>query len=379
MPRTPTHPDLQGAIVSLVGTGGAMSRAEIARRLGVSAATVTNVTKAMIERGSLTESGTVPSGGGRPATLLDVTQHRRFALGVKITPNHLTLAEVELTGEVSPGWSVDLDMRSPAVLDRIAAIVAERMGDERRLLGIGVALPGFADPANPGVVTAPILGWRTVDLGGMLSRRTDLPVVIDNDVNALAVATRLYGPQPAPDNLLLITIGYGIGCAFTAGGRVFRGARGGAGEFGHIVVDPDGAPCECGLRGCLETLVSDDALVARAVRDGVLPAGATKDDLNRAAEAGDAGARELFAWAGRTLGVAVASLVHVLDPEALVLSGEGVDMWQHWEPGFLPSLRAHLPIHRRDLPVSTQAWSEDIWAHGAASLVFASPLRLAAT
>ena len=143
--------------------------------------------------------------------------------------------------------------------------------------------------------------------------------------------------------------------------------------MGHTCVDPKGEECYCGLRGCLETLIGDDALSRRARALGVIGAHGTKDDLNRAAVDDEPGARDIFGWAARHLGQALANLIHVLDPEQIHVSGEGVDVWQFWEPEFKKSLREHLPAHRRDLQVVVQSWAEDTWAHGAASLVFASP------
>lgn len=240
-----------------------------------------------------------------------------------------------------------------------------------------MALPGALDPRD-GTVTSAVLDWSAVPLPTMLAQATGLPVFVDNDVNALAIAARLYDGR-LPDDVLLVTIGYGIGCAMTIGGRVHRGARGGAGELGHVVVDPDGQACACGLRGCLETLIGDNALARRAVAAGIVPAGGTKDDLNAAARRGDPAASALFDAAGEELGRELASLVHVVDPELLVISGEGVDVWQYWKPGFTRALRAHLPRQRRDLRVVVRDWGEDTWTRGAASLVFASPFEQAGT
>jgi len=364
--------DLSAALIGLIGARGPLSRADAARLLKVSPARVTQATRTLVETGILTEVGTAPSEGGRPAILLDITTDRRRALGVKITPNHLAFSRVDLAGNADATTSVNLNTAAPDALERIVAIVADEMHNgDGELLGIGLAFPGSLDESG-GLVTSAILGWHRVPLPDMLVHATGLPVFLENDVNALAIAARLYEDSLAED-FALVTIGIGIGCAFTMGTRVYRGAHGGAGELGHTLADPDGALCVCGLRGCLETLIADDALTARAVRDGILPAGGTKDQLNAAAAAGDERALELFRWAGEQLGRALASLVHVIDPSLLVVSGEGVDVWSFWEPGFSPALRAHLPRHRRDLRIVVRDWGEDTWARGAAALVFASP------
>lgn len=363
--------DVSAALIGLIGTRGPLSRADAARLLKVSPARVTQTTKALIDAGVLTEVGTAPSDGGRPAILLDITTDRRLALGVKVTPNHLTFSRVDLAGNAGPAISANLSTAAADAPERIVEMISsETASGADELLGIGLALPGSLD--SDGLVNSAVLGWHRVPLPAMLSQATGLPTFVENDVNALAVAARLYDAS-LPEDFALVTIGIGVGCAFTMGERIFRGAHGGAGELGHVLIDPDGEPCVCGLRGCLETLISDDSLTRRAIATGVLPPSATKDDLNRAAAAGDAGAEKLFDWAGEQLGQALASLVHVVDPSILVISGEGVDVWQYWEPGFSRALRNHMPRHRRDLRVVRRDWGEDTWARGAASLVFASP------
>jgi predicted NBD/HSP70 family sugar kinase len=364
--------DLAAALIGLIGTRGPLSRAEASRLLKVSPARITQATRPLVDAGVLAESGTIPSGGGRPAILLDITNGRRRALGGKVTPNHLAFARVDLAGMAGEACSIDLDMRASGAIDRIVDTLATQVRDgDEELLGIGLALPG--SPDRNGLVTSAILGWNRIPLATMIMHATGLPVFVENDVNALAIAAQLYDDGPAADDRLLVTIGYGIGCALTLDGHVYRGAHGSAGELGHIVVQPNGEPCDCGLTGCLETLIGDNALARRAAILGVVPEDGTKDDLNAVARAGHAGAADLFDWAGQQLGDTLASLVHVFDPEDVVISGEGVDVWEFWEPGFTRSLRAHLPSHRRDLRVTVRNWGEDTWARGAASLVFASP------
>ena len=366
--------DLSDAIIGLIGTRGPLSRASIARQLGVSPASITHLTRSLIEEGVLREAGTDASSGGRPATLLDLNDRRRYALGVKITPNHLAVTEVEMNKEQGPSTSLDLDMRSPDTLDQITQAVAQAARSHQdELMGVGLAIPGFSKPQDPDIVTAPILGWNQVDLGRLVRERTGLPVIIDNDVNALLLAHRLYSPQPTGDDLL-ITIGIGIGAAFTSQGQIIHGGRGGAGELGHTMITESDVPCSCGLSGCLEALIGDDGLVRQARKAGLLTATQGKDHLNALALSGNEAARSVFYHAALLLGRAAANLVHLLDPDTVTISGEGVDVWPLWEAGFSHGFRSRLPIHRRDIPVTVQPWSEDTWAYGAASLVFASPI-----
>ena len=236
--------------------------------------------------------------------------------------------------------------------------------------------------AQTGVVNAPILGWNSIELGRALRDQIGLPVLIDNDVNTLAIAERLYGHGRAAENFLTVTIGRGVGLGIVVGGDVYRGARGGAGEFGHVPIVENGPSCECGMRGCLEALVADPALVAQAVDAGLLTAGVSINDgtaaLRGLADGGNETAQRIFADAGAILGRAVAGLVNVLSPQVVIVSGEGAQAWAHMAPTFTAALDAATFLSLRGVKLEVDPWDDAKWASGAAALVlratFAAPL-----
>ncbi|NJP94903.1 ROK family transcriptional regulator [Nonomuraea sp. FMUSA5-5] len=370
------------AILALLGTVGPLSRSEIARELDVSPATVTQLTKELIGHGMLEELDLKPSRGGRPAQRLGLVGSAGRALGVKVTADHLVLVDVRLDGEVLGSWERPHDPAAPDALEHLAdaveSVVREVPGAPP-LLGVGVGVPGNVDDQAVGTVNAPTLGWQAMPVGERLRRRLHLPVLVENDVNALAAAERLYGRGRTHSDFLVLTIGRGVGAAIVADGRVYRGARGGAGEFGHLPVDPEGPPCGCGARGCLEAFVGSAGLLAaaRAKRglaraDASDPLGAVAA-LGRAAAGGEQAAREVFAEAGAILGRAAAGLINVVDPEVVVVLGEGTADWPLWRAGFEPALRAHLYPGRRDIAVEVESWDDTSWAQGAAALVLATP------
>ncbi|MEV1004544.1 ROK family transcriptional regulator [Nonomuraea sp. NPDC050202] len=381
------------AILALLGTVGPLSRSEIARELDLSPATVTQLTKELIGHGMLEELDLKPSRGGRPAQRLGLVGSAGRALGVKVTADHLVLVDVRLDGEVLGSWERPHDPSAPDALEHLAdaveSVVREISGVPP-LLGVGVGVPGSVDDQAVGTVNAPTLGWQAMPVGERLRRRLNLPVLVENDVNALAAAERLYGRGRTHSDFLVLTIGRGVGAAIVAGGRVYRGARGGAGEFGHLQVDPEGPPCGCGARGCLEAFVGSAGLLATArarnalaqetgrpgadlARAGVRdPLGAVAA-LGRAAADGDVAAREVFAEAGAILGRATAGLINVVDPEVVVVLGEGTADWPLWRTGFEPALRAQLYPGRRDICVEVESWDDTSWAQGAAALVLATP------
>lgn len=367
------------AILALLGTVGPLSRTEIARELDVSPATVTQLTRELIGSGMLEELDLKPSRGGRPAQRLGLVGDAGRALGVKVTADHLVLVDVRLDGEVLGSWERPFDPASPDALGDLGDAVASVLGgleEGPRLLGIGIGVPGSVDDQGVGTVNAPTLGWQAMPVGERLRRRLHLPVLVENDVNALAAAERLYGRGRTHPDFLVLTVGRGVGAAIVADGRVYRGARGGAGEFGHLPVDPDGPVCGCGARGCLEALVGAAGLLARsAARPG---AGFDSvAELGAAAERGDAVAREVFAEAGGILGRATAGLINVIDPEVVVVLGEGTAEWPFWQPGFDRAVRAHLYPGRRDISIEVEGWDDTSWAQGAAALVLATPFDAA--
>ncbi|GAA2682892.1 ROK family transcriptional regulator [Nonomuraea recticatena] len=387
------------AILALLGTVGPLSRTEIARELDLSPASVTQVTRELMGHGMLEELDLKPSRGGRPAQRLGLVGSAGRALGVKVTADHLVIVDVRLDGEVLGSWERPFDPSSPHALDDLVRAVAEVVAQVEAappLLGVGVGVPGSVDDQAVGTVNAPTLGWQAMPVGERLRRSLSLPVLVENDVNALAAAERLYGRGRTHRDFLVLTIGRGVGAAIVMDGRVYRGARGGAGEFGHVPVDPSGPLCGCGTAGCLEAFVGSAGLVTAARSKGLLgeaPASAEDphsgaatgdpgaraavDELGRAAAAGDRAAQDLFDEAGRILGRSTAGLINVVDPEVVVILGEGVANWPFWQVGFDRAVRAQLMPGRRDISIEVESWDETSWAQGAAALVLATPFDAA--
>jgi predicted NBD/HSP70 family sugar kinase len=372
----------RSAILALVGRRGPIARVEIARQLALSPATVTVLTRDLVRDGLIEEVDVAPSRGGRPGILLGLIGNAAHALGAKIAADRLTVVRVTLDGEPLEFAEAPFDAGAPDAVERLgdalAPIVGAASTGSGRLLGIGLGVPGVVDVQADGVVDSPVLGWRGLPLGARLQDRFGVPVLVDNDVNTLAVAERLYGRGRDVEHFVTVTIGRGVGLGIVVGGEVYRGAHGGAGEFGHTRVVDDGPLCHCGKRGCLEALVSDAALVDAARRRGVLGEGDGPAQLLALADGGHAGASNVYAQAGAVLGRAVAGLVNILSPQLVLVGGEGTRAWEHIAPAFDAALRADLFEPLRAVAVETDRWDDAKWARGAAALVlgatFAVPL-----
>lgn len=375
----------RAAVLAFIGQRGPIARVEIARLLALSPATVTAVTRDLTREGLVREVDQAPSNGGRPAILLGLVAEAAHAIGCKISPDRLTAVHVDLDGEPLDYEELAFDATAPAAVERLATIIGELMATwsrpGSRLLGIGLGVPGLVD-SQRGIVEAPILGWPAVPLARELQDRLQVPILIDNDVNTLAVSERLYGRGRSRDHVLTVTIGRGVGLGIVAGGTIQRGHRGGAGEFGHLTMMEGGPQCECGNRGCLEALVADPALVEQAIAAGLVPEGTTVGDgvraLNDLADAGNAAAREIYAAAGAILGRAVAGLVNIFSPELVIIGGERTGAWTHLGEAFERSLRSHIFPPLAEVAVEVDPWDDRRWARGAAALVlgasFAPPL-----
>ncbi|HUF54493.1 MAG TPA: ROK family protein [Dehalococcoidia bacterium] len=220
------------------------------------------------------------------------------------------------------------------LLDSLAHACSDADVAPSTLAGLGIATPGWVDSEKGVVPAAPqLIGWRDVPIVRMLEERLGIPVRLENDANAAALGENTYGAGRGTKHMVYITVSTGIGAGIIAEGRLYGGARGSAGELGHTIVDPDGPPCGCGNRGCLESLSSGTAIArsaAEAATDGRSPALAEVKQregrisarlVAEAARAGDGTAIRIYEEAGHYLGIALANVVNLLSPEAIVLGG----------------------------------------------------------
>jgi len=226
-------------------------------------------------------------------------------------------------------------MGPAAVVDRIAQAIRDCLagveGGRERTAGVCVGSPGPLDLKNGVVLTAPNLpGWVNVPLRAMVEERVGLPCVVENDANAAALGEQWVGAGSGADSLVLLTLGTGIGGGIVLNGKIWHGFTGVAAEIGHMSINPDGPACNCGGRGCIEAYASATAMVRRmreAIAAGRHSSLASKGekltarDIYEACVAGDQAALENMHTTGFYLGVAIANILNVLNPEVVVLSG----------------------------------------------------------
>lgn len=347
-----------GLVLDLIRRRDGISRADLADFTGLTAQAVSKIVTRLIDGGLVAEWSRTDQAAptvGRPTTLLRLVPPARHAIGVHLDRDELRLVLVDLAGRVvraehHPGLVGSIaELAEP--IRRLASTV-----DPATLAGVGVGCPGPLDHRTGVLHHANRLpGWENAALGPMLTDALELPVIVDKDTNT-AVLAELWTTD-LPRQTAMIYVGTGIGAGLVLDGRVYRGSRTNAGEFGHQVMALDGPPCVCGRRGCLEALCGPAAVVARAAGEPV-PESLV---LTRFAQLDHAD----VAWAGELLGVAVMDLVNLLDLDRVVLAGRAA-------PAYLAGVsRALLGT---GVEAMLSGWGPQLVAVGAATSPLAASL-----
>lgn len=365
-------------IFTTVLSHGPLTRREVARRTGLSPAAVTKAVRPLIESGYLVEDADAEARPalGRPAGLVRVDGGRALFIGVKLTGDEIIGVLTDLCCRGLVDRRVPLADRAPeavlaATADLVRELLTEAEGYGVRVAGLGIAVSGDVDRAEGVVRYSPFLEWREVPLAGLAAAATGLPVTVDNDVRALTVAEQWFGAGVGLSDFAVVTVGAGVGCGLVVHGRVVAGAHGVAGEIGHVTVDPDGPPCHCGNRGCVEAVAADAAILARIRETGGTEVADTAEAVDRARQ-GDAGAREAYARAGNAIGRGIATVANLLGPSRVIISGEGLAAYdlfaEHIREAFTAAAfgsAARCDVRTRPLPFEE-------WARGAAATAIQS-------
>ena len=317
-------------VVDALRHRGAASRADIARQTGLSRSTVSSLVADLQATGLVVERevAAAPRGpeGGRPPVLIALDASAGALVGLDFGHRHLRVALADLSYTVLGETVVEIEVDDAGreALD-LAARLAEELMDEAgvdpgRVLAAGMGLPGPIDRDSGLVHSQAILpSWVDIDAAAEMALRLGVPVHLDNDANVGAMGEFTFGAGAGSDVMAYLRLSAGIGAGLVIGGRPFRGARGIAGEIGHVVVDPQGPICRCGNRGCLETFVAGEALCELLRRShGQL----TVRRLLALASDGDPGCRRVIHDAGRVVGRAVADLCNYLNPDLVVVGGD---------------------------------------------------------
>jgi len=338
------HHQYQRRILKLLRNEEEASRPALARALGLSLPTITNIVKQLLGHGIVMEADHKQSTGGRRAALLKLNPDYAHAVGLEVSYSYLRAARVNLTGEIvdqEEGTRRPPKSREPD-LESIVAVAQNLLhrAPDGLVTGLGVGISGIVSRSQGVSVKFPRSeNWVDVPLARLLSERLGLPTWLENDVQAATLGELRFGDGRSVDNFAYLHLGEGIALGIVAGGGLYGGANGNVGEVGHSIIEPGGPICYCGNYGCLESLASPAAIVRQA-REAITGAGVeseilslaggnleaiTIDHVFQAVERGDRLASNLVEKAAGYIGLSAANLVNVLSPELLLLAGAMVE------------------------------------------------------
>lgn len=317
-----------------------LSRAQLAEITGLNKTTVSSLVKELIARQFVREMGLGSSGGGRPAVMLELNPDAGCIIGLEIGVDFILAILTDFRAHVLWRRWEDTDQAEgqEAILAKALTLVRQALAAAQPthspVLGIGVGIPGLVDISSGTLLFAPNLKWYDVPLHEVFSRQFDVPIFVDNDANMSALGERYFGKAQGSNNFIYLSLGVGLGGGIVLNGQLYRGVGGYAGEVGHMTVVDDGERCNCGNRGCWETLVSQTAVVKRVQKaieagNASLVSQLVEGRLDRisipiiveAAGKGDRVARQALEETGIYLGIGIANLINAFNPEWIILGG----------------------------------------------------------
>jgi predicted NBD/HSP70 family sugar kinase len=319
------------------------SQTDLQRLTGLDRGTTSLVVAQLLEEGLITRGeAAYPGRVGRPETALNISPAAGIFVGARLEPRQIRIISTNLAGE--PLSRLDLQ-GSNDIYQAIARFrnglqeIIRESGPAQVVRGIGVGIPGLMDREGR-LVLAPNLGWRGVLIHPLLQEGLETPVYVDNDANAAAMAERLFGACKGSSHFVYLSCHSGLGAGLFLDGRLYRGARGFSGEIGHVTAVPEGRACGCGKWGCVETYVSEGGILRTLAERGRFLASLA--EVADAARGRDEVALEVLSEAGRWLGLALATLVNLYNPEMVVLGGTLATVFPFLEEALHRTLDIHV-------------------------------------
>jgi predicted NBD/HSP70 family sugar kinase len=345
---------------------GPLSRTDIARRLGLSTGSITRLSTPLVDQGLIAEQGAAVTGrAGRPSRPLEVVADARHFVGLKLTGDHIFGVLTDLKTEVTASTEARLRSTDPeGVVEQLAEVITELSSTTRTPSAVGVALGGRV---RDGVVTsAPFLDWQDVDLRGLLERRQELPVAIENDLISLTAAEHWFGAGRGLDRFAVVTVGAGVGYGLVMQGEVIDDDDAGIGLLGHFPIDPHGPVCPEGHRGCAHAMLTIWAIEQNV--SAALGRHVGFDDAVLLAQEGQPAARRIVDDAARGFGRMLAVIANLTMPQRIVLGGEGVRFAEIAAPALHAGIAEVRDRRASALQLTTIAADNRDWCRGAAAV-----------
>ena len=352
------------------------SRQDLGEATGLSPASVSNVTRELIDEGIVAEAGSVDSDGGRPRTLLQIDPNYGYVIGVDVgeTRVRVELFDLTMSERAKADYPLDpgdqgVDLIVDRILTGLGAVLASGGVDSNAVLGIGVGVPGVVEQGPEVLVHGQTYGWEAVPLARLLRAGTRLPLYIDNGAKTMGQAESWFGAGRGARHAVVCLIGSGVGASIIAHGSTHRGATSSAGEWGHTTVVVGGRACRCGSRGCLEAYVGAQAILDRY---GLPLPGDQESALAALADLAGTSAKaaEVLEETALFLGVGIANLINLLNPGQIILGGwSGLLLGERLLPAIRDAARRHSLRHPfADTSIELGRLGPEAVALGAATL-----------
>ena len=329
------------AVLKVIRDNGSLSRADVAKITGLTPASVTNITKMLIEDEYLVECKVGQSSGGRPPIMLELNPNARCVIGISIGVGMIDVVITNLSAEIILKKSIeineeryDYDFVFKELVKLINEVIECSKIEKEKILGAGVALHGIVNARTGMSIYSPYYGWKEINIKEALENELNLGVYVDNDVRAMALGESWFGITKDISNFVTLNISNGIGAGIIINNKPYYGVDFSAGEIGHIVVEGDGDKCNCGNYGCLETVASNNNITKKAIKlikqgtNSVLKElkadinQLTIEDISEAAKLEDELAISIIKEAARYIGIAITNLINILNPTSIVVVGE---------------------------------------------------------
>ena len=345
-------------VINIIRTQGPINKAEIARQAELSIPTVMKITDEFERRHLIRNVGKGESTGGKRPDMFEFVPDAYYIVGADIGRHYVKMVIMDMTADILlsrkfPTLNSDLEDAEgffSKVADNVEAMIQQSGIASDKIMGIGIGMPGILDYTSGKIIFSPDFDWENVELKSFFQKRFPYNIIVENTNKALAMGEYTYGAAKKGRELFCVNMGHGIGAAIIQDGKILYGKNGISGEFGHIIMEVDGPQCDCGQKGCLEAISSGNA-IAKAMRNRVQAekynggSGFVKNleakNVFDAAREGDSTAKEVIEHAIKYLGIAIAGVMNLLDPDMIVLAGGMVQAKDVFQKYFLQTVEAY--------------------------------------
>jgi predicted NBD/HSP70 family sugar kinase len=374
-------------IIQTLRRHGELARVEIGQYTQLSPATITSITSELIQQDLIIEQQgelNAETGRGRPKVKLKLNQQAVYYLAIKLSINEVSLILADLSGKIihkhtKSVLTVSLSQQQliDVLCQSFSGFLDKYAIERNKLRGLGLALQGVTEQQGKGILWSPAVKGQQLELVEQLQQQLQLPVFISNDANCIAVALKNLPQYQEVNSLVAIQLGYGVGMGLWLDDKLYQGEAASNTEFGHTKFSLNGPQCRCGGRGCIEAYVGDYAIYRDASAiynlpqaDMLHPSEKQMLDLNHLAEQPHSPMQQIFTQAGTVLGLGLANVMALFNPQKIVISGPGVRAYPYMEAAMRSTLAENLlPYHQQQDVVEVYNWDEDLTGLGIIAIV----------